>query len=48
MEMEKDRADYLYSMAGHKGETYESLGAKTVSDLSDFEERYIDELNGGH
>jgi hypothetical protein len=48
MEMEKDRADFLYSMAGHKGETMESLGTKTVADLFDFAERYNEEHNGRH
>ena len=48
MEMEVDKSDFLYSMAGHKGETFESLGAKTVSDLFDFAERFNEELDGRH
>jgi len=47
MEIEKDKDDFLYSMAGHKGETVESLGAKTVSDLFSFSERFNDELTNG-
>lgn len=46
MEIEKDKDDYLYSMAGHKGETFNTLGLKTVADLASFEERFIEELNG--
>lgn len=48
LEMEVDRSDFLYSMAGHKGETMESLGAKAVSDLFDFAERFNAEINGRH
>lgn len=48
MEMEVDKSDFLYSMAGHKGETFESLGTKTVSDLFDFAERFNEELDGRH
>jgi hypothetical protein len=47
MEMEKDKDDFLYSMAGHKGETVESLGIKTVSDLYSFAERFNEELKNG-
>ena len=46
--MEHDKDDFLYSMAGHKGETFESLGTKTVSDLFSFAERFNEELNGRH
>jgi hypothetical protein len=48
MEIEKDKDDFLYSLAGYKGETIESLGTKAVSDLFSFAERYNEELNGGH
>ena len=47
LEIEKDKDDFLYSMAGHKGETVESLGTKTVSDLFSFAERFNDELTNG-
>lgn len=48
LEIENDKDDYLYALAGHKGETIESLRMKTVSDLSSFAERYVEELNGRH
>jgi len=48
LEIEKDKDDFLYQLAGYKGETIESLGAKTVSGLFSFAERYIEESNGGH
>jgi len=48
MEIEKDKDDFLFSLAGYKGETVESLGAKTVSDLFSFAERYNEEINGRH
>lgn len=48
MEMESDKDDFLYSMAGHKGETIETLGTKSVSDLFSFAERFNNELNGRH
>lgn len=48
LEIEKDKDDFLYTLAGHKGETVESLRTKTVSDLFSFAERYSDELNGRH
>jgi hypothetical protein len=48
MEIEKDKDDFLYSLAGHKGETIESLRVKTVSDLHSFAERFNEELNGRH
>jgi len=47
-EIEKDKDDFLYQLAGHRGETIESLGTKTVADLFSFAERYIEESNGGH
>jgi len=48
MEMEKDKDDFLFSLAGYKGETVESLGTKTVADLFSFAERYNDEVSGRH
>lgn len=48
MEIEANKDDFLYSMAGHKGETMESLGCKSVADLFSFAERFNDELNGRH
>lgn len=46
MEIESDKDDFLFSLAGYKGETVESLGRKTVADLHSFAERFNDELNG--
>jgi len=48
MEIEKDKDDFLYSLAGYKGETMESLQKKPVADLFSFAERYNEELNGRH
>lgn len=49
MEIEKDKDDFLFSLAGYKGETIESLGTKTVADLFSFAERFNDDMkNGGH
>lgn len=48
MEMEKDKDDFLFQLAGYKGETVESLGTKTVSDLFSFAERYIEDSDGRH
>lgn len=48
MEIEADKDDFLYSLAGYKGETMESLGRKTVSDLFSFAERYNEEIGGRH
>jgi len=48
LELEKDKDDFLYGLAGYKGETIESLGTKTVADLFSFAERFIEESNGGH
>jgi hypothetical protein len=48
MEIESDKDDFLYSLAGYKGETMESLGRKTVADLFSFAERYNEEISGGH
>jgi len=47
MEIEKDKDDFLFSLAGFKGETVESLGTKTVSDLFSFAERFNEELSNG-
>jgi len=49
MEIEKDKDDFLISLAGYKGETIKSLGTKTVSDLFSIAERYNDDIkNGGY
>jgi len=48
LEIEKDKDDFLFSLAGYKGETEESLRTKTVSGLFSFAERYNEELNGRH
>jgi hypothetical protein len=47
MEIESDKDDFLFSLAGYKGETIESLGRKTVADVHSFAERFNDDLNGG-
>ena len=46
MEIEADKDDFLFSLAGYKGETVESLGNKTVADLFSFAERFNEEANG--
>lgn len=50
VEIENNKEDFLYSLAGHRGETLESLKRKNVSDLMNFAERLINEINknGGH
>jgi hypothetical protein len=48
MEIEADKDDFLYSLAGHKGETIDSLGRKTLSEIMSFAERIINEQNGRH
>jgi hypothetical protein len=48
MEYEADKDDYLFSLAGYKGETVESLSNKSVADLQSFAERFIKDINGGH
>lgn len=45
MEMEADKDDFLYSMAGNKGETIESLSKKKYMDLMSFAERLVDEID---
>jgi hypothetical protein len=45
-ELEKDKDDFLISLAGWKGETVMSLGTKTVADLFSLAERYNEEMNG--
>ena len=47
MEIEKDKDDYLFSLAGYKGETVESLGRKTVADLHSFDERFTRDMSNG-
>jgi hypothetical protein len=47
LEIENDKDDFLYQLAGYKGETIESLGTKTVADLFSFAERFIEDSNGG-
>jgi regulatory protein YycI of two-component signal transduction system YycFG len=44
MEIENDKDDFLYSLAGNKGETIESLSRKMVSDLMSFAERLVEEI----
>jgi len=43
MEIDKDRWDYLYSLAGKKGETIDTLKTKTVNELHRFAERVIED-----
>jgi regulatory protein YycI of two-component signal transduction system YycFG len=45
LEMENDKDDFLYSLAGNKGETMESLSRKTVVELMSFAERLVEEHN---
>jgi hypothetical protein len=42
LEMQNNAEDFIFSLAGHKGETIESLKSKTVSDLMSFAERLTD------
>lgn len=44
MEIEADKDDFLFSLAGNKGETIESLSKKTLSEILSFAER----INGRH
>ena len=46
MEIEKDKDDFLFSLAGYKGETIESLRRMTVSDLYSFAERFNSDSDG--
>lgn len=39
LEVENDADDFLFLLAGNKGETIETLKKKTVSDLNGFYER---------
>lgn len=45
MEIEDEKKEFLFSLAGHKGETVETLGRKTESDLMDFAELLLEDLN---
>ena len=45
MEIENDKDDFLYSLAGNKGETIESLSKKTDADLMIFAEKLMEEIN---
>lgn len=47
MEMERDKDDFLFALAGNKGETIETLSKKTLSEILSFAER-INEENGRH
>jgi hypothetical protein len=44
-EIEQDKVDFLFSLAGNKGETIESLSRKTDSDLMDFAEKLMEDIN---
>jgi len=39
MEIQSNADDFIFSLAGHKGERVESLNKKTVSELMSFAER---------
>ena len=41
MEIESDKDDFLFSLAGIKGETIESLQRKTLSEIMSFAERAV-------
>lgn len=41
MEIEEQADDFLFSLAGHKGETIDTLRRKTVSELNSFYERIV-------
>ena len=43
MEIERDKDDFLFALAGYKGETVESLQKKTVADIHSFAERFNEE-----
>ena len=43
LEIESDKDDFLFSLAGHKGETIETLGRKTLSEIMSFAERITQE-----
>jgi len=47
LEIEADKDDFLFSLAGYKGETIESLSRKTLSEIMSFAERLTKE-NGRH
>jgi len=47
MEIEKDKDDFLFSLAGYKGETMDSLQRMTVADIHSFAERFNEELTHG-
>ena len=48
LEIQSNADDFIFSLAGHKGETMESLQRKTVSDLMSFAERLTTKEDGGH
>ena len=41
LEAEADKDDFLFGLAGNKGETIETLGRKTYSEIMSFAERLI-------
>ena len=47
MKIESAKDDFLFWLAGNKGETMESLKRKTYTDIMSFAER-INEENGRH
>lgn len=47
MKLEAQKDDFLFWLAGNKGETIETLQRKTLSEIMSFAER-INEENGRH
>lgn len=47
LEIEADKDDFLFSLAGNKGETMDTLSRKTLSEILSFAER-INQENGRH
>ena len=47
MEIESDKDDFLFWLAGNKGETIDSLKRKTLSEIMSFAER-INKEDGRH
>jgi hypothetical protein len=47
MEIESDKDDFLFWLAGNKGETIETLSRKTLSEIMSFAER-INKEDGRH
>jgi len=49
VEMEKDKDDFLFSLAGYKGESMDTLKRMTVAEIHSFAERFNEDMkHGGH